>query len=98
MSLNPLILRVIYTLDLVITSPGITLDQLSVKTLSCPFNSDHFLINFISLCTISSSVKSKPGYAYDFSKANSNEMCSFLLDSDFSTLFELYVCLLPRFL
>ena len=75
-------------LDLVLTSPSITIDQLSVNSSSDANLSDHFLIHFIPFCNISSTVKSKPGYVYDFSKANYNSMCDFLLDSDFSALFE----------
>ena len=75
-------------LDLVLTSPSITIDQLSVNSSSDANLSDHFLIHFIPFCNISSTVKSKPGYVYDFSKANYNSMCEFLLDSDFRALFE----------
>ena len=75
-------------LDLVLTSPSITIDQLSVNSSSDANLSDHFLIHFIPFCNISSTVKSKPGYVYDFSKANYNSMCDFLLDSDFRALFE----------
>ena len=72
-------------LDLVLTLPSITIDQLSVNSSS---DADHFLIHFIPFCNISSTVKSKPSYIYDFSKANYNSMCDFLLDSDFRALFE----------
>ena len=75
-------------LDLVLTSPCISLDQLSVNSSSVAILSDHFLVYFIPSCTTSSAAKSKPGYVYDFSKANYNSMCDFLLDSDFSALFE----------
>ena len=37
---------------------------------------------------ICSTVKSKPGYVYDFYKTNYDGMCDFLLDSDFRALSE----------
>ena len=46
------------------------------------------LYTLFPFCNISSTVKSKPGHVYDFSKANYNSMCDFLLDSDFRALFE----------
>ena len=75
-------------LDLVLTSPSVILDQFSINSSADAILSDHFLIYFLPLCSIPSSIKSKPGYVYDFSKANYNGMCDFLLDSDFRVLFE----------
>ena len=75
-------------LDLVLTSSNITLDQFFVNSSTDAILSDHFLIYFLPLCTISSAVKSKPGYVYDFSKAHYDAMCDFLLDTDFRALFE----------
>ena len=75
-------------LDLVLTSPSVILDQFSINSSADAILSDHFLIYLLSLCSIPSSIKSKPGYVYDFSKANYNGMCDFLLDSDFRALFD----------
>ena len=75
-------------LDLVLTSPSVILDQFSINFSADAILYDYFLIYFLPLCFIPSSIKSKPGYVYDFSKANYNGMCDFLLDSDFRALFE----------
>ena len=63
-------------LDLIITSPNIVIDEVTI--LSSHF-SDHFIVSFIPLCSTSSVGKSTPGYAFDFTKADFNGMCSFLI-------------------
>ena len=63
-------------LDLVLTSPSVILDQFSINSSADAILSDHFLI-FLPLCPIPSSIKSKPGYVYDFSKANYNGCVTF---------------------
>ena len=74
-------------LDLVLTSPDVAIDQLSINNSPFIANfSDHFSISFTPLCSISFAGNSKPGYVFDFSKANFNSICNFLLDSDFSVL------------
>ena len=50
--------------------------------------SDHFAISFDYSCHTSSSVESIPGYVFDFCKADYNGISSFLLDIDFSAVFE----------
>ena len=75
-------------LDLVLTSHDVTIDQLSINSSPDSVFSDHFIISFISLNSRSYANKSKPGYVFDFSKANFSLIRDFLLESDFSILFE----------
>ena len=74
-------------LDLVLSSPDIVINQLSVNSSSVASFSDHFIISFIFHCSTSLAVKTKSSYVFDFSKANYLAICDFLLDSDFSQLF-----------
>ena len=49
--------------------------------------SDHFIIHFTSPFVLRSTFKSKPGYVFDFTRANYSAICSFLLDFDFSYIY-----------
>ena len=52
--------------------------------------SDHFIISFdVSYSSPSTNI-SKSLYVFDFSKANFTDICSFLLDFDFSVCFQSY--------
>ena len=75
-------------LDLVLTSHDVTIDQLSINSSPGSVFSDHFIISFISVNSRSYANKSKPGYVFDFSKANFSLISDFLLESDFSIVFE----------
>ena len=76
------------TLDLVLTSPSVNIKQLSVNSqLLCDF-SDHFIISFDVLFSSPSTNFKKALYVFDFSKANFTDICSFLLDFDFSVCFQ----------
>ena len=68
-------------LDLVLTTPSVTIEHISV-------NSDHFIISFHIPCCPHSTSNPKPLYVFDFSKANFTDICSFLLDFDFSICFQ----------
>ena len=49
----------------------------------CNF-SDHFVISFDIPCYLPSTPNPKPLHIFDYTKANFNDLCSFLLDFDFS--------------
>ena len=75
-------------LDLVLTSPAVTTQNTSVNPKPLSTFSDHFIIYFdISCCTLSTNCN-KPSYVFNFSKANFSDLCSFLLDFDFSACFQ----------
>ena len=66
----------------------VTIDQLSINSSPSSVFSDHFIISFFSVNSCSYANKSKPGYVFDFSKANFGLISDFLLESDFSIVFE----------
>ena len=75
-------------LHLVLTSPTVTIENTSVNPKPLSTFSDHYIISFdISCCTLSTSCN-KPSYVFNFSKANFSNLCSFLLDFDFSACFQ----------
>ena len=75
-------------LDLILTSSNVSVSNLIIHPLSVINFSDHFAISFDYSCHTSSSVESIPGYVFDFCKADYNGISSFLLDTDFSAVFE----------
>ena len=75
-------------LDLILTSSNVSVSNLIIHPLSVINFSDHFAISFDYSYHTSSSVESIPGYVFDFCKADYNGISSFLLDIDFSALFE----------
>ena len=76
------------TVDLVLTSPSVNIEQLSVNSQLLSDFSDHFIISFdVSYSSPSTNI-SKSLYVFDFSKANFTDICSFLLDFDFSVCFQ----------
>ena len=75
-------------LDLVLTSASVVVNHLTVHPLSVASFSDHFVVSFDFLRNIPSSRESKPGYAFDFCKADYESISSFLLDCDFSVIFD----------
>ena len=77
-------------LDLVLTSPTVTIENISVNPQVLSTFSDHFTISFDISCCPFLQGHQKPSYAFDFSKANFTDLCSFLLDFDFSACFQSY--------
>ena len=76
------------TLDLVLTSPSVIIEQLSVNSQLLPDFSDHFIISFNVSYSSPSTYINKSLYVFDFSKANFTDICSFLLDFDFNACFQ----------
>ena len=74
-------------LDLVITSAGINIVDLSITPSVQHIFSDHFIVSFIPLCNIIRTLTSKPRYVFDFPIADLDSLCSYLLDVDFSVYF-----------
>ena len=72
------------TLDLVITSPGVSISDLVVSHPAQSIASDHFIISFVPLCDSPNHCKHKSKYVFDFSKADYDSIRSFLLDTNFS--------------
>ena len=74
-------------LDIVLTTSNVILNRLSVQSSPDICFSDHFIIRFIPQCTcgVSSFKKSEPilSYVFDYSKADFNGICSYLMDIDF---------------
>ena len=75
-------------LDLVLTTPSVNIEHISVSSDHLPNFSDHFIISFDIPCCPPSTSNPKPLYVFDFSKANFTDICSFLLDFDFSICFQ----------
>ena len=75
-------------LDLVLTTSHIDIDHVSVHSHSYFNLSDHHAISFLPVCGSLSSTKIRTFYVFDFSKANYNDLCSFLLELDFSVCFQ----------
>ena len=68
-------------LDLVLTSPCVSVTNLTIHSLSSLSFSDHFIITFDLFCNTMSVVESKAVYVFNY-----DGNTSFLLDSDFSIL------------
>ena len=75
-------------LDLVLSSASVVVNRLTVYPLSLVDFSDHHAISFDFCCSVSSVPKCKPGYVYDFRNTDYESISSFLLDSDFSAVFD----------
>ena len=68
------------TLNLVLISPSVNIEQLSVNSQLLSDFSDHYIISFdVSYSSPLTNI-SKSLYVFDFSKANFTDICSFLLD------------------
>ena len=76
-------------LDLVITSAGINIVDLSITPSVQHIFSDHFIVSFIPLCNIIPTLTCKPRYVFDFPKVVLDSLCSYLLDVDFSVCFHI---------
>ena len=75
------------TLDLVLTTPNVVVNCLAIHPRSFFNLSDHLAISFELPCKISSSAAPKSHYVYNFCKADYESITSFLLDFDFSVIF-----------
>ena len=75
-------------LDLVITSAGVNITDLSVTPSVPHIWSDHFMISFSLLCSKLHTHNIKPRYVFDFAKADFVSLCSHLMDVDFSICFQ----------
>ena len=76
-------------LDLVLTSPSISVNHLIVHPLSVVNFSDHHAISFRVCCNVpSAAVSSTPGYTFDYCNANYDSISSYLLESDFSCVYD----------
>jgi hypothetical protein len=75
-------------LDLVFTSASVVIDILTIHPLSAVNFSDHLAISFDLPCSVPTVSVSKPGYVFDYCKADFDGLCSFLLDSNYSAIFD----------
>ena len=75
-------------LDLVLTTSHIEIEHITVHSHSYFNFSDHYAVSFSPLCGSSYSSEFRNFYVFDFSKANYNDLCSFLLELDFSVCFQ----------
>ena len=75
-------------LDLFLTSAAVNVASLSIESCSHFFLSDHFVITFFPTIHRASSSKIKPTYVLDYSKADYNGMCAYLMDTDFTVCFQ----------
>ena len=75
------------TLDLVLTTSGISVSNLLINPPNQLFLSDHYIISFCFKCEAVSSLNYASGYVFDFFKADLDSLCSCLLDVDFSACF-----------
>ena len=76
-------------LDLVLISPSISVNHLIVHPLSVVNFSDHHAISFRVCCNVpSAAVSSTPGYTFDYCNANYDSISSYLLESDFSCVYD----------
>ena len=75
-------------LDMVLSSASVVVNRLTVYPLSLVDFSDHHAISFDFCCSVSSLPKCKPGYVYDFCNTDYESISSFLLDSNFSAVFD----------
>ena len=73
-------------LDLVLTSPGVAVNHVTVHPHSVVYFSDHYAICFDLNCHASTAHISIHGYTFDFSNADYESMSTFLLESDFSVI------------
>ena len=71
-------------LDLILTSAIIDITHLSIQPSSHFYSCDHFILSFIPQCDISVPDRPKSGYVFDYSRADFDSICSYLMDSDFS--------------
>ena len=71
-------------LDLVFTSSHVDVEQLSIHTSSKISFSDHFIISFIPHSHMVSPATPRLGYIFDYSNADFDSICSFLMDLDFT--------------
>ena len=72
------------TLDLVLTTSGISVSNLLINPPNQLFLS---IISFCFQCEAVSSLNYVSAYVFDFSKADLDNLCSYLLDVDFSACF-----------
>ena len=72
-------------LDLVLTSASVFVSNLTILVINF---SNHHAISFKYSCHASSPGQSTLGYVFNFCKTDYSSISSFLLDSDFSTVFE----------
>ena len=77
-------------LDLVLTSASVVVKHLTVHPLSVVDFSDHHAISFDFSRTASTVPKCIPGYVFDFCNADYESISSFLLESDFSVLYDCF--------
>ena len=75
-------------LDLVLTSSSVSVNHLKVHPSSVIDFSDHLTISFDVCCNVSSAASSTPSYVFDFCNADYESISSFLLDANFSIVFE----------
>jgi len=71
-------------LDLVLTSAGMCIIDLSVTPSVQHLSSDHYIISFSPLCCKLPAHLCKPKYVFDFAKADLVSLRSYLMDVDFS--------------
>ena len=77
------------TLDLVLTSAGMDVTDLSVTPSVQHLSSDHFMISFSPLCCkVPTHNYCKPRYVFDYANADFVGLCSYLMDVDFSLCFQ----------
>ena len=75
-------------LDLVVTSVSVVVNDSIVHPLSVFDCSDHYAVSFDVCCNVSSAAECSPGYVFDFCKADYESICSYLLETDFSIVFD----------
>ena len=75
-------------LDLVLTSEDIAISHHTI-TSPCPFiNYDHFLFSFCSKYGTLPKIKNSVRYVLDYSKADVDGLCSYLLKANFNACFK----------
>ena len=62
-------------LDLILTSPDIDVANLFVHPSSIPLFSDHFIISFSPLFNLTTNVRSKSCYVFDYSRTDFEGIC-----------------------
>lgn len=70
--------------DLIITNSDNCVSNLTVHSSGHLITSDHFTLTFYLSTSLPSYSRYVPKYAYDYSKADYNRLCSYLLDFNFS--------------
>ena len=73
--------------NIVLTSAGMSIIDLSVTPSVQHLSSDHYIISFSPLCCKLPAHHCKPRYVFDFAKADLVSFCSYLMDVDFSPCF-----------